>query len=198
MTFEKFHRVAVAASALALLLDGCTTPMAGFTRNLCVAGAVPVSSRWDDQLHRVFDRLARIAGADVAWDDVVIVAVDGPPTLSTAWTCGGMRRSTIAFTVRALARLNTFRAADELVAVTIAHELAHVALHIRSSGKNTDVEEIEADTLGVYYFERAGYDCRRWVTGEGYVVPEDRREAADVACADAKRGLRPSLRRSSP
>src|SRR2546426_8780072 len=100
-------RVVVLLVGAVMTVAGCVTPLSGFTRSLCIRDAVAVSSRWDDQLHRVFDRLSNAAAADIAWEDVVIVAVDGPPTLSTACTCGDVRRSTIAFTVRALARLNT-------------------------------------------------------------------------------------------
>ncbi len=155
-------------------------------------------SQWDPQLQRVFDRLWTAAAPDVAWDDVAIVAVDGPSTLPTAWTCGTRRRSTIAFPVRTLARLNTFKEPDELVAVTVAHEIAHVVLHIHSAGATTTAEEIEADTLGIYYFERAGYDCRRWASGQGYVMLEERWRPAQTACAEAKRGIRPPLRRRTP
>ena|ERR1051325_60182 len=180
---------------LAIVFGGCATPIANYTRNLCLPGAVAVTTRWDGQLHHVFERLWTAAGADIGFEDVAIVAVDGPASLPTAWTCGDVRRTTVAFTVRALSRLNTFPEPDDLVAITVAHELAHVVLHFRSLTKTTDTEEIEADTLGVYYFERAGYDCRRWARGDGYFMPIERRDAAAVACAGAKRGLRPPLPR---
>jgi hypothetical protein len=191
--------VAIAAAALA---TGCMRPIAGFTRNLCLRDAVAVSTSWDAQLHRVFERLWVVAAADAEGRDVRIVAVDGPPTLPTAWTCGNERQNTIAFTVTALGRLNTWRDGESLIAITVAHELAHVVLHQgRSPEATTARHETEADTLGIFYFERAGYDCRRWVEGQGgpytesqYASPQARRRLAEAACADARRGIRPIVR----
>ena len=148
-----------------------------------------VTSGWDDQLHRVFDRLWAVVAADLPGADVTIVAVDGPVTLPPAWTCGDLQRNTVAVSVRALGRLNTFRDPEPLVAITVAHELAHVVLHQgMARGLTTEAEEIEADVMGVHYFERAGYDCRRWATGEGYAYTDARLRAAQSACRDAKRG----------
>jgi hypothetical protein len=172
--------------------------MADFKRSLCVRDAVAVTSAWDNQLHRIFHRLWTVVSADLPGADVTIVAVDGPPTLPTAWTCGDSRRNTIAFTVRALGRLNTFHEPEPLVAITVAHELAHVLLHQgRSWGPTSEAEELEADTLAVYYYERAGYDCRRWIGGEGYAHTAARMRAAQSACADVKGGMRPALRRAT-
>ena len=182
--------------ALGVLATACTQPLASFNRNLCLADAVAVSSGWDDQLRRVFDRLWPVVAADVPGADVAIVAVDGPPTLPTAWTCGDARRNTVAFSVRALGRLNTFRDPEPLVAITVAHELGHVVLHQgRAWRAATDAEEIEADIVGVYYFDRAGYDCQRWLSGEGYAYTDARRRAAQDACGDVKRGVRTGWRR---
>lgn len=184
----------------ALLLGGCVRPIPSFSRNLCVRDAVAVTSSWDDQLARVFARLWSVAAADAPSPDVVAVAVDGPPTLRTAWTCGNRQRNTIAFTARALGRLNTWPDGETLVAITVAHEVAHVVLHQgRSPGETSTQDEIEADTLGVFYFERAGYDCRRWIERQGvaytngYAPAETRRLLAESACADAKRGVRPGV-----
>jgi hypothetical protein len=193
--------VRIVPLGLALLaLGGCVRPIPYFSRNLCVKDAVAVTSSWDGQLRRVFDKLWAVAAADAPSHDVVVVAVDGPSTLRTAWTCGNEQRNTIAFSTRALGRLNTWPDAETPVAITVAHELAHVVLHQgRSAGATTTRDEIEADTLGVFYFERAGYDCRRWIERqgvaytEGYAPPEARRLLAETACADAKRGVRPRV-----
>lgn len=91
--------------------------MADFRRNLCVKDAVAVTSSWDAQLHRVFNRLWSEVAAEAPGRDVAVVAVDGPATLPTAWTCGNEQRNTIAVTVRALGRLNTWRGGEALVAM---------------------------------------------------------------------------------
>lgn len=50
---------------------------------------------------------------------------------------------------------------ERVLARTLAHELAHIALGhgIVASPQ----AELEAEALGIYYFELAGFDCRWWV-----------------------------------
>ena len=46
--------------------------------------------------------------------------------------------------------------------------------------------EREADALGIYYYERAGYDCRDWAAS---ATARDR-DALRAACDLARRGAR--------
>jgi hypothetical protein len=87
-------------------------------------------------------------------------------------------------------------AATELerqLAQLLAHELAHATRHAKAEGRTGQVER-EADELGVYYYERAGYDCRTWwpvnPPHHGYAD----KAMVELACQVAKRGLRPPRR----
>lgn len=50
---------------------------------------------------------------------------------------------------------------ERVLARTLAHELAHIALG--HGPVQSARAELEAEALGLYYFELAGFDCRWWV-----------------------------------
>ncbi|HEV8585184.1 MAG TPA: DUF4124 domain-containing protein [Methylomirabilota bacterium] len=82
---------------------------------------------------------------------------------------------------------------ERQLAQLLAHELAHATRHATHDGRAGQVER-EADELGVYYYERAGYDCRSWIPinppHHGYAD----RAMVQLACYLAKQGLRPPRR----
>ena len=82
---------------------------------------------------------------------------------------------------------------ERQLAQLLSHELAHATRHSKAEGRTGQVER-EADELGVYYYDRAGYDCRTW-----WPVNPPHRGYADaemvkMACQLAKLGLRPPRR----
>lgn len=196
----------------ALLAFGCATPapretwqpIASWTRPLCATGIVPVEGPGESRFYRVYERLLVIAKPDLPADIVVsAVLVSGRGSSeweSTttahgsgagprwAWTCidrgGRQRYATIMLSTAALADMERDRDPDAAIARLLAHEFAHVA-GMRS--------EDDAERLGVYYAERAGFDCRRWVTGIAphWIPREDRRVVLARACVLAKQGVRP-------
>lgn len=78
-----------------------------------------------------------------------------------------------------------------ILARTLAHELAHLALGHR--GRTSPADELAAEALGIDYFERAGFDCRWWVAyvrtadetagRQGWPALEDVIEHDTEACA---------------
>lgn len=205
------HRAGfVVVAILAMGVSGCAAavseprllPIAGWSRPLCLPGAVPVRSPWDSEVAAIFARLLRVAGDDVRDRDPVAVVVDGEG-LPTAGVCGGPGiPSTVVLPVRTLRAAWSWpiETRQTIIATQLAHELAHVALHQeRGVGVPRAVKEAEADALAAYYLERAGFDCQRWVAGIGtwyranYAAEAEQRPAIEAACGRAKRGERPSL-----
>jgi hypothetical protein len=181
------------------------TPIAGFKRELCGGGIVAVRSPWDRAITEVYGRLLRAADPDLHGADLAIVVVKsnlmpGRP----AFACGYRQHATIAVTAVAVAEVMESPEPPILLARLIAHELAHVSLGHLDAGRvaNDRADEIDADTLGTYYFERAGYDCRRWVgeitrvwRASHWASADDERRGISKACDAAKRGERVPARR---
>ncbi|MGH7268713.1 MAG: hypothetical protein ACREMB_28175 [Candidatus Rokuibacteriota bacterium] len=60
-----------------------------------------------------------------------------------------------------LRRTRRLRDGERILARTLAHELAHIALgHTHAASPRA---ELDAEALGIRYFELAGLDCRWWV-----------------------------------
>jgi hypothetical protein len=60
-----------------------------------------------------------------------------------------------------LLRTRRMHDGERVLARTLAHELAHIALgHTHAA---SPAGELEAEALGIRYFELAGLDCRWWV-----------------------------------
>lgn len=193
--------------ALALAAGACAPapkPIPNWTRDTCRADIVPVETPWNDVLAQAFRRLyTPEARHDTGGRDLAVVAALMPEdTLAGAvCTARGWRASTIYISLSVLERSRTQGPERELLAARfIAHELAHVTLHhnLRWKDLDLDTKEAEADDLGLYYFERAGYDCRRWVESlRQWYWGESRRldpVEAGRACDLAKRGERPPRR----
>jgi hypothetical protein len=106
---------------------------------------------------------------------------------------GEMRVHTIIVPVNTLVHGLGATELERTLAQLLAHELAHAARHAKAEGRTGQVER-EADELGVYYSERAGYDCRTWrpvnPPHQGYAD----RAMVELACHVAKQGLRPPRR----
>ena len=179
-----------------------TTPIPGWARPLCLPRAVPVNSPWDREVNALFTRLVEAAGDDLRGRDPVVVVVEGDD-LPAAGACGGAGLpSTILLSAHMLRAADTWRpeTRELIIATRIAHEIAHVTLHQeRGRGLPLKRKEAEADALGAYYLERAGFDCRRWVAGigtwygGGYASDTEQRAIVELGCALAKRGERPDF-----
>ena len=191
-----------AAPAAAAAAEPGTTPIPGWNRPLCLPKAVPVNSPWDREVNALFTRLVETAGDDLRGRDPIVVVVEGDD-LPAAGACGGAGLpSTILLSARMLRAADTWRPEirELIIATRLAHEIAHVTLHQeRGRGLPFKQKEAEADALGAYYLERAGFDCRRWVAGigtwygGGYASDTDQRTIVELACALAKRGERPDF-----
>ena len=133
-------------------------------------GTTPVRTSWDGEIRRIMVRL--LATPEVRTDlgphqvDLLVVVPGPNAPWGGAWACGATNsfEQTIIFT-STLLRAHSNAARFELgVGQTLAHELAHVAVHKfwHAAQIPAKAREHEADELGIYYFERAGYDCRLW------------------------------------
>jgi hypothetical protein len=169
---------------------------------LCHPDAVAVTSRWDAALERVHDALLVGVGPDLQGRRTRVVVVDGPRAMPIGATCGDARESTIFVSIHALRHVQQLGDPEWAIARIVAHELAHAVLHAdlrRAAGDEATVE-YEADELGMYYFQQAGYDCRTWVNSIGLVLvaaydtPDNQRHVLRAACAQARQGVRPERR----
>jgi hypothetical protein len=172
-------------------------------RPFCFDGAVAVPSRWDGALRRLFDKLWAVASAEIEARDVALAVVDGPPILPNGGARGDGERATIVVSLDTLRQVQSWGEPEWAIVRVIAHELAHLALHqdpAASQAGDPTTREYEADELGIYYFEQAGYDCRTWVNAIGplmvarYDTADNQRRALGAACDLAKQGLRPPRR----
>jgi hypothetical protein len=75
---------------------------------------------------------------------------------------------------------------EVVMARAFAHLLAHLAMHPRPpvDDEARARAEAEADETGVFFFERAGYDCNRWENPGEYL------RNVRIACNLAKQGER--------
>lgn len=170
-------------------------PLSIWIRPLCFAGVTPVDAPAGARFYRVYERLLVVVQPDIdpqfsVGAIIVQVPPDAllPPKAPEAWTCvrkgPGPLFATVVILAHVVTRLEKDEDPDAALARVLAHELAHVAGH---------ASEDAAEVMGAYYAERAGFDCRRWVTGFGpYWIPSaERRALLQEACAMAKKGLRP-------
>jgi hypothetical protein len=202
------------AALLAMWLAGCAStapappasiaPIPGWSRPLCSPNAVAVTSPWDAEVQELFARILIAADHEVHRRAPVVVVVDGE-RIPSAFTCGHFTSATVALSARMLRAASTWPADMRrlMIATDLSHELAHVALHQeRGIALPLAVKEAEADALGVYYLERAGFDCRKRVAGiglwarGGYAPEAAQRATVSEACEGAKRGQRPTRERS--
>lgn len=194
------------AFAALALLAGCTTftaePVTS-SRPLCGDGIVAVRTPADPTLATVLRRFATVARPDLAhYPDLAIVVVRRHPKLDTAGVCHtpSAHRATILLTEDFVRRAWDYGDVERYSAHFVSHEIAHLVLR----HKERHVEEVraerEADTLGAWYFGRAGYSCR-WLANEigvrlvGGQYPDDEHKAtARTVCG----GLAPSVYLSRP
>jgi hypothetical protein len=141
--------------------ESAVTPIPGWARPLCAPGAVAVTSPWDAEVQHLFARLLVAAETAVHRRSPVVVVIEGAD-VPTGGVCGTPSRVTVTLAARFLRLASTWprEEREAMIAATLAHELAHLALH-EGSTKPHAIKEQEADTRGVGYFERAGLDCRR-------------------------------------
>lgn len=186
-------REAVAVFLVLMSTAGCALTRTSILRTspppLCMKQTVIVTGPWKDRVTGVFQKLFASAKGDLGTLRVEAVAVR-----STAATedsdegfavCRAPDRATITMSHTRLTRLLGRPDGDVVLARTFAHLLAHLALHPRppAPGEPHARAEAEADELGVFYFERAGYDCTRWED------PGEYRPNIRVACNLAKQGF---------
>lgn len=162
--------------------------------------ATPVRTSWDGEIRRIYGNLYTdevhrdIAPYEI--DLVVVLSREGYREGFVCWGVHGERIVTIMLPVKTLADRTGLQDFERGIAQLLAHELAHVALHAKPGldPKDLATREHEADELGAYYYERAGYDCRTWRA----VNPPDGAyaTAADikVACNLARQDARPPRR----
>ena len=168
----------------------------------------PVTTSDDETLRRVFDAVLAVARADLPRApqsdapavSLELVAVERPwrDRWRVAAVC--VRGTVVSILVNASTLPALLQDRGGPLARVLAHELAHVTLR-HAPGDHVPTIELEADTLGAYYAERAGYPCRRSATWgiQGWAVrqwpdPAAYRAAVHAACAGAERGVRPPRR----
>ena len=175
---------------------------------LCETSVRPVKTSDDETLSRVFDAVLDIARADLPRRPdsdapavtIALVAVERPwsDRFRLATVC--VRGSLVSIMVNANAFPVLLQDRGGPLARVLAHEVAHVTLR-HTPGAHAPTAELEADTLGAYYAELAGFPCRRsaaWGV-QGWAVRQwpdqaEYRAAVQAACAAAERGVRPPRR----
>ncbi|MBM4439774.1 MAG: hypothetical protein FJ027_05110 [Candidatus Rokubacteria bacterium] len=198
--------------ALLVVLVGCATPRAAhpvWSGPVCGVDLRPVVTAHDADLRRVFDLVAAVARPDLPrarYTDVPavkleVVAVERP-WRERHHVAGVCRRGSVALVVvNAAALPELLRHGAVPLATVLGHELAHVTLDHEATGERVPAFELEADELGMYYAQRAGFPCRS-VVGSSYDTdaarmwpdPAKYRAAVAAACAGAMRGVRPAGR----
>jgi len=196
---------------LIMLTAGCAAAQLpdhpNWSRPLCEPGIRAVATAHDAELRRVFDAVAAVARPDLPvarYTDVPavslsVVAVEWAMHDRLAAFC--QRGSLASVLVNAGQLAAMLRDDGAPLARILGHELAHLTLgHERlMTWATADAAiELEADELGTFYAERAGFSCRRstdWAV-HGWAVhqwpdPARYRAAVAAACAAAERGQRP-------
>lgn len=157
--------LSVVLGAITLAAAGCATlgvrPHPTWTRPLCAPEFVPVTTTLDPLVARAFARIHSAAHADVpSGMDLAVVVADGRDR--DASLCALDRTTGVVILgLRGLRVAAQEADTEQIIAWNIAHEIAHAALHVGTATPYARAE-LEADDLGVLFFERAGYDCR-WV-----------------------------------
>lgn len=174
----------------------------------CFPGAVAVTSRWDAALRRLHDLVRAVAAPDLHGMETDVVVIDGPDTLPSGGACGNPHRATIVVSLDALRQVQKWGDPEWILVRILTHEFAHLALHrdslLDAWTHDVTAMEYEADELGIYYFEQAGYDCRTWVNSIGVVMvasydsATNQRHALGAACDLARHAQRPARRLASP
>ena len=160
---------------------------------LCLPGAAIVTSKDSPLLQRVFSRIYAAAQPDLGRlrVDAVVVRIPASSAVSAddgLSLCRASERATITVSETRLARALRGRTGELDLARGIAHYLAHLAWNptpTKVTAANQDVITHQADELGVYYFQQAGYDCNRWENPGQYL------RHVRIACNLAKQGARP-------
>lgn len=178
-----------------------------FTRYpLCFEGMTRVTSPWDGDVQHSYNRVWHVVSSELRGRTVSVSVIDSSERYNLAGAvCSDSHRSSIIVFLKRLEARQSEPDPEAALASIIAHEFAHIVLHQDDKVKGTfprdwRTGEYEADELGVYYFERAGYDCRRWIDSDFlparavYDSLENVRQALKVACALAKAGTRPPRR----
>ncbi|MBI3329559.1 MAG: DUF4124 domain-containing protein [Nitrospinae bacterium] len=174
---------------------------------LCFEGMRKVTGPWDWDVQRLYKWLWPVVWREASVQTVEVFVIDSPQRYNALGAvCSDSRRANIVLWLKAIEAFQSWPDPEAALAHVIAHEFAHIVLHggdALSGGVSLDrrAREYEADELGVYYFERAGYDCRRWVeltTSAGFVplydTAENVQQAVKGACDLAKAGKRPARR----
>ena len=185
---------------LAVLAAGCSPawrPLGagqpGGPPPLCIPGAAIVTTKESALLQRVFSRIYAAAQPDLGRLRVEAVAVRIPASSAVSADdglslCRASERATITVSETRLARALRGRTGELDLARGIAHYLAHLAWNptpTKVTAANHDVITHQAEELGVYYFQQAGYDCSRWENPGQYL------RHVRIACNLAKQGARP-------
>jgi len=174
---------------------------------LCFEGVRKVTGPWDWDVQRLHKWLWQAVWRETSVQIVEVFVIDSPEGYhALGAVCSDSRRAHVVLWLKAIEAFQSWPDPEAALAYVIAHEFAHIVLHggdAMSGGVSLDrrAREYEADALGVYYFERAGYDCRRWVeltTSAGfeplYDTAENVQQAVKAACDLAKVGKRPTRR----
>ncbi len=186
-------------------------PIPNWSLPLCASKAVPVRTPWDLTVSELFDRLHKVVISvqithprRQGWrapSHIVVVTGGSPPGHVAGWLCF----PTIVYHIIGIQEAYGSDQPEAALARVIAHEFAHAALRHDLSVVDHYQGESEADALGAYYFEKAGFDCDWWVQkarrrmlaqrGEGFLRDqvETEREYAAVkqGCALSKEGRVP-------
>ena len=161
-------------------------------RDACDADAPrdPAGAQWRPTVDAVVAKLSTpVLRADLGGATIPIVIVDSrlARLYAPAFACLARpgREPSIVLTVEFLREFSSRGGFDGVLAATLAHEFAHHVLHAKGPHARLPYEDRErqADELGIYYYERAGYDCRDYRTSRD-------KDAARAACDLAKRGAR--------
>jgi len=160
---------------------------------LCIPGASIVTTKDSAVLQRVFSRIYAAAQPDLGRlrVDAVVVRISASSALSAddgLSLCRASGRATITVSETRLARALRGRTGELDLARGVAHYLAHLAWNptpTKVTAANQDVITHQAEELGVYYYQKAGYDCSRWENPGEYL------RHVRIACNLAKQGVRP-------
>lgn len=152
---------------------------------------------WEDEIRRILTKLLTPeARRDIYPHEVTfVVAIFPNPDQAAGYACGRVDslETTIVLSTKLLRDSSRWQQFELSVARVLAHELAHIALHWYRTTVTLDrvKKELEADELGIYYFARAGYDCRQWPPkSPPYADAATVRAACDLAMQE----LRPPRR----
>ena len=172
-----------------IAIVGCARLRTAPPLPLCEKNVVVVTGPWSASVDTIFRRVYAVAKGDLAGlpvDAVGLRITNGAALTEEGFAvCRGITRATITMPETRVLQVLGRRDAEIDFARAFAHMLAHLALHPKPApaGELHDLAEAEADELGVFYFERAGFDCTRWEK------PGEYRRNIRIACNLAKQGV---------